>query len=120
MPLERIRVRDPERLILIRNGTRRDRFVRVEYELGARRGNAGHLVFVTSVSSELTSMAMGEYCVFMVRLSMAAQLFAAGLAEEGIEVTQIRPGIIATDMTSGGREKYDRLMHAGALRQRRG
>lgn len=80
---------------------------------------AGHIVFVTSISSELASVARGEYCVSKAGLSMAAQLFAARLAEEGIVVTEIRPGIIATDMTAGVREKYDRAMAAGLVPQRR-
>jgi 3-oxoacyl-[acyl-carrier protein] reductase len=80
---------------------------------------AGHIVFVTSVSSELASVARGEYCVSKAGLSMAAQLFAARLAEEGIVVSEIRPGIIATDMTAGVREKYDRAMAAGLVPQRR-
>lgn len=84
-----------------------------------RRSPAGHLVFVTSVSSELASVARGEYCVSKAGLSMAAQLFAARLAGEGIVVTEIRPGIIATDMTAGVREKYDRAMEAGLVPQRR-
>lgn len=83
------------------------------------RSSSGHIVFVTSVSSELASVARGEYCVSKAGLSMVAQLFATRLAEEGIVVTEIRPGIIATDMTAGVREKYDRLMEAGLVPQRR-
>jgi len=79
----------------------------------------GHIVFVTSVSSELASVARGEYCVSKAGLSMVAQLFATRLADEGIIVTEIRPGIIATDMTAGVREKYDRAMEAGLVPQRR-
>ncbi|MBI1325531.1 3-ketoacyl-ACP reductase [bacterium] len=83
------------------------------------RSASGHIVFVTSVSSELASVARGEYCVSKAGLSMVAHLFAARLADEGIVVTEIRPGIIATDMTAGVREKYDRLMEAGLVPQRR-
>lgn len=86
---------------------------------GLSRRAAGHLVFVTSVSSELASIARGEYCVSKAGLSMAAKLFAARLANEEIVVTEIRPGIIETDMTSGVREKYDRLMEAGLVPQHR-
>jgi len=82
-------------------------------------GRPGHIVFVTSVSSELASVARAEYCVSKAGLSMAAQVFASRLAEEGIVVTEIRPGIIATDMTAVVREKYDRAMEAGLVPQRR-
>lgn len=84
-----------------------------------RRSVSGHIVFVTSVSSELASVVRGEYCVSKAGLSMVAQLFATRLAEEGIVVSEIRPGIIATDMTLGVREKYDLLMEAGLVPQRR-
>jgi 3-oxoacyl-[acyl-carrier protein] reductase len=50
---------------------------------------------------------------------MAAQLWAARLAREGIQVLEIRPGIMATDMTSGVKEKYDRLLAGGLVPQNR-
>ena len=46
---------------------------------------------------------------------MATQLWAARLAEFGVNVYEIRPGIIATDMTSGVKEKYDKLIQEGLL-----
>jgi NAD(P)-dependent dehydrogenase (short-subunit alcohol dehydrogenase family) len=79
----------------------------------------GHIVFVTSVSSELVSVQRAEYCVSKAGLSMVAQLFAARLAEAGIVVTEIRPGIISTDMTAGVKEKYDRMIAEGLVPQRR-
>lgn len=85
----------------------------------AQAGRPGHIVFVTSVSSELASVARAEYCVSKAGLSMASQVFAARLSEEGIVVTEIRPGIIATDMTAAVREKYDRAMAAGLVPQNR-
>jgi NAD(P)-dependent dehydrogenase (short-subunit alcohol dehydrogenase family) len=77
------------------------------------------IVFVTSVSAEMVSPNRGEYCVSKAGLSMAARLFAARLAEHGIPVFEVRPGIIATDMTAGGRDLYDRRIADGLVPDRR-
>jgi 3-oxoacyl-[acyl-carrier protein] reductase len=77
------------------------------------------IVFVTSVSAEMASPNRGEYCVSKAGLSMAAKLFAARLAEDGIPVFQVRPGIIATDMTAGVRDVYDRRIADGLVPQGR-
>ena len=50
------------------------------------------------------SINRGDYCVSKAGLSMAARLFAVRLAEHGIPVFEVRPGIIETDMTAGVRE----------------
>jgi NAD(P)-dependent dehydrogenase (short-subunit alcohol dehydrogenase family) len=73
------------------------------------------IVFVTSVSSVLASVNRGEYCIAKAGLSMAAKLWAVRLADSGIPVYEVRPGIIETDMTAGVREKYDRLIEDGLL-----
>jgi 3-oxoacyl-[acyl-carrier protein] reductase len=77
------------------------------------------IVFVTSVSSTFASVNRGEYCVSKAGLSMVAQLFAARLADEGIRVNEVRPGIIATDMTDAVRDIYDRRIAAGLVPIRR-
>ena len=77
------------------------------------------LIFVTSVSAEMASPNRGEYCVSKAGLSMAARLFAARLAEHGIPVYEVRPGIIATDMTAPVRETYDRRIADGLVPDRR-
>lgn len=73
------------------------------------------ICFVTSVSAYAVSVHRGEYCVSKAGLSMAAQLFAARLAEFDIPVIEIRPGVVETDMTAGVKEKYDRLIGDGLL-----
>lgn len=73
------------------------------------------IVFVTSVSAEMASPNRGEYCVSKAGLAMAAQLFAARLAAHGIPVYEVRPGIIATDMTAGVRDVYDRRIADGLV-----
>jgi NAD(P)-dependent dehydrogenase (short-subunit alcohol dehydrogenase family) len=77
------------------------------------------IVFVTSVSSRLASVNRPEYCVSKAGVSMVAQLFAARLAEQGLLVYEVRPGIIATDMTAGVRELYDRRIADGLSPTRR-
>jgi NAD(P)-dependent dehydrogenase (short-subunit alcohol dehydrogenase family) len=79
----------------------------------------GAIVFVTSVSAELASPNRGEYCVSKAGLSMAAQLFAARLAADGIPVYEVRPGIIETDMTAAVHESYDQRIADGLVPERR-
>jgi 3-oxoacyl-[acyl-carrier protein] reductase len=71
------------------------------------------IVFVTSVSSVFASVNRADYCISKAGVSMAAQLFASRLADEGIRVFEVRPGIIATDMTAGVQETYDRRIAEG-------
>ncbi len=77
------------------------------------------IVFVTSVSANTVSLNRGEYCVSKAGLAMAVQLWAERLAAENIQVFEIRPGIMATDMTAGVRDKYDALLETGIVPQRR-
>jgi NAD(P)-dependent dehydrogenase (short-subunit alcohol dehydrogenase family) len=77
------------------------------------------IVFVTSISAETASTTRGDYCMSKAALSMAAKLWAARLAPEGIPVYEVRPGIMLTDMTSGVKEKYDALIAQGLVPQGR-
>jgi NAD(P)-dependent dehydrogenase (short-subunit alcohol dehydrogenase family) len=71
------------------------------------------------MSSYTASPSRGEYCLSKAGVSMATKLWATRLAEFGIGVYEIRPGIIATDMTAGVKEKYDRLIAEGLTPIRR-
>lgn len=71
------------------------------------------IVNITSVSAYAASPDRGAYCVSKAGLAMMTKLFAARLADEGINVYEIRPGVIATDMTARVKEKYDRLIEEG-------
>lgn len=75
----------------------------------------GGIVFVTSVSAELASPTRGEYCVSKAGLAMAAQLYALRLAPTGIPVYEVRPGIIATDMTAKVKDAYDQRIADGLV-----
>jgi NAD(P)-dependent dehydrogenase (short-subunit alcohol dehydrogenase family) len=77
------------------------------------------VIFVTSISAYTASTNRGDYCISKAGLAMAVQLWASRLADEGIQVFEIRPGIMATDMTSGVKEKYDKLIAAGIVPMKR-
>ena len=81
----------------------------------AGRKSRGGIVFITSVSAEMVSPNRGDYCVSKAGLAMAASLFAVRLAEHGIPVYEVRPGIIATDMTAAVKEKYDQRIAEGLI-----
>jgi len=76
---------------------------------------AATIVFVTSVSAEMVSVNRGDYCVSKAGLSMAARLFAARLAGDGIPVFEVRPGVIATDMTARVKDVYDKRIADGLI-----
>ena len=75
----------------------------------------GHIVNVGSCSAEVSSTSRGEYCVSKAAVSMLTTLFADRLAPEGILVNEVRPGVIATDMTSVVTEKYDTMIKNGVF-----
>ena len=71
------------------------------------------IITVSSISAYTASTNRGDYCVAKAALSMLTPLYATRLAEHGINVYEIRPGIIATDMTGAVKEKYDKLIGEG-------
>jgi len=80
---------------------------------------AGRIVFVTSISSYTASVNRGEYCISKAGLSMTVALYALRLAELGIKVFEIRPGIIRTDMIAKVEQLYEEKIANGLLPQRR-
>jgi len=77
--------------------------------------NKGHIVNVGSCSAEVSSISRGEYCISKAAVSMLTTLFADRLAPEGIVVNEVRPGVIATDMTSVVTEKYNQMFRDGVF-----
>ena len=71
------------------------------------------IVTISSVSAYTASVNRGDYCLSKAGLSMLTALYAARLAEHDIGVYEIRPGVIATDMTGPAKEKYDKLIEEG-------
>lgn len=78
-------------------------------------GQRGYIVNISSVSAYTSSVNRGEYCISKAGVSMITQLFADRLAANQVTVNEIRPGIIATDMTAPVKEKYDKLIQGGLL-----
>jgi NAD(P)-dependent dehydrogenase (short-subunit alcohol dehydrogenase family) len=79
----------------------------------------GRIVFVTSISAYTASVNRAEYCISKAGLSMSVALYAQRLAETGVKVFEIRPGIVRTDMISKVEKAYDEKIAAGLLPQRR-
>jgi len=79
----------------------------------------GCIINVSSVSATVASVNRGDYCITKAGIAMASQLWTVRLAEFGIDVYEIRPGIIETDMTSGVKEKYDHLIAGGLTVEKR-
>ncbi|MEZ5670785.1 MAG: 3-ketoacyl-ACP reductase [Alphaproteobacteria bacterium] len=83
--------------------------------LAAPQPAAGHrsIVVISSVNAEAVALNRGEYCVSKAGAAMVARLFAVRLAEAGIGVYDIRPGIIRTEMTAPSTARYDAFFAAG-------
>ncbi len=75
----------------------------------------GAIVNVSSLSAYTSSINRGEYCISKAGVSMITKLFAHRLADEGITVNEVRPGIIMTGMTEGVKSKYDEMISEGLL-----
>jgi NAD(P)-dependent dehydrogenase (short-subunit alcohol dehydrogenase family) len=80
-----------------------------------KQEKSGSIINISSMSAYTSSTSRGEYCISKVGVSMITTLFADRLAEYGIMVNEIRPGIIATGMTQKVKEKYDALIDGGLL-----
>lgn len=78
-----------------------------------RKNKQSRIVNISSMSAYTASVNRGEYCISKAGISMTTKLFAARLAEYGITVIEIRPGIIETDMTAKVKEKYEKLIEDG-------
>ena len=72
-------------------------------------------VNIGSMSAYTSSTSRGEYCISKAGVGMVTKLFADRLAEEGIPVFEVRPGIIDTDMTKVVHGKYEKLISEGLL-----
>jgi 3-oxoacyl-[acyl-carrier protein] reductase len=79
----------------------------------------GCIINISSASATMASVDRGDYCIAKAGVAMTTQLWAARLAEFGIDVYEIRPGIVATDMTAPAKEKYDHMIAAGLAVEKR-
>lgn len=77
------------------------------------------IINISSVSATVASVNRGDYCISKAGIAMATRLWAVRLAEYGIGVYEVRPGIIETDMTAAAKGKYDALIEEGLLLEKR-
>ena len=77
------------------------------------------IVNISSISATVPSVSRGEYCISKAGVSMATRLWAVRLAEFGIPVYEVRPGVIKSDMTATVEAKYDKLIAQGLCLQPR-
>ena len=80
-----------------------------------KQKKGGAIVNISSCSAYTSSPSRGEYCISKAGVSMITKLFADRLADEGITVNEVCPGIIATGMTAAVKEKYDALIEGGLV-----
>lgn len=78
-----------------------------------------YIIFISSISAYYSSPSRAEYCLSKAAISQAARIYADRLSAEGINVFELRPGIIMTDMTATVKEKYDKLIAEGLIPQKR-
>ena len=79
----------------------------------------GRIVFVTSISSYAASTNRAEYCISKAGLSMSVALYAQRLAAQNVQVFEVRPGIVRTDMIAAVEKVYEEKIAAGLVPQRR-
>lgn len=77
------------------------------------------IIFISSISAYVSSPSRPEYCLSKAAVSHMSRMYADRLTEYGINVYEIRPGVIQTDMTSKVKEKYDKLIAEGLIPQNR-
>jgi 3-oxoacyl-[acyl-carrier protein] reductase len=86
---------------------------------GAGPKSGGKIINISSISAFTVSTNRGDYCLTKAAMQMMTQLFAVRLADEGIGVFELCPGIVESDMTSAVKEKYDKLIDDGLTPIRR-
>lgn len=77
------------------------------------------VIFVSSISATTAQVGQGDYCISKAGLSMAAGLWAVRLAGDGVQVVELRPGFMLSDMTTGIRDKVDQLIENGLVPEKR-
>jgi NAD(P)-dependent dehydrogenase (short-subunit alcohol dehydrogenase family) len=73
----------------------------------------GKIINISSISAHTISTNRADYCMTKAAMGMMTKLFAQRLADEGIQVFEVCPGVIQSDMTAPVKEKYDHLIAEG-------
>ena len=81
--------------------------------------SGGHIINVSSISSYAATTNRADYCMAKAAMEMMTWLLADRLAEEKIQVFEISPGVVASDMTAPVKAKYDKLIADGLTPIRR-
>ena len=79
-------------------------------DTGAVPGAFRSIIWIGSANAEIVGDLRADYCISKAATAMMNKLFASRLAQSGICTFEIRPGIIATDMTAPARTRYDRFI----------
>ena len=82
-------------------------------QLEAKSIPSATIINVSSISAYAADVDCGEYCISKAGLSMVTALCASRLAEAGINVYEVRAGLIKTDMPAADRKAYNRLIKEG-------
>jgi NAD(P)-dependent dehydrogenase (short-subunit alcohol dehydrogenase family) len=77
------------------------------------------IIFISSISAYVSSPSRAEYCMSKAAISQGARVFAHALAEHGILVHEVRPGIIRTDMIAAVEKSYEKRAREGLIPQQR-
>jgi NAD(P)-dependent dehydrogenase (short-subunit alcohol dehydrogenase family) len=72
-----------------------------------------YIINISSINRYTASVNRGEYCLSKSAMNMMTKLFGVRLAEYGIPVYEISPGIIETPMTEKVSDNYDKLISEG-------
>ncbi|MBP1861365.1 3-ketoacyl-ACP reductase [Rhizobium herbae] len=91
----------------------------VKAMLATKSAASRSVINITSVSATLTSPERLDYCMSKAGLAAFSQGLALRLADAGISVFEVRPGIIRSDMTAGVSGKYDALIADGLVPMKR-
>lgn len=71
--------------------------------------------FVTSTNAVIPAPTRGAYCLSKAGLAMAAQVYALRMARHGVNVFEIRPGTVRTEMTKDVAAERDAKIASGAV-----
>lgn len=104
---------------LIATNLKGPHFLTQQIARGMIARGAGRIIFITSISAYTVSVVRGDYCISKAGLSMSAALYAHRLAPYNVQVFEIRPGIIRTDMIGPAAQQYEDRIRGGLVPQRR-
>ena len=86
-----------------------------KYMVSGNERDMNYIINISSISADTVSINRADYCISKAGMGMMTELFAVRLADQGVRVFEIRPGIIHTDMTAAVQDKYDALIENGLL-----